>query len=50
MSVAVDVISAVARLLLCEDDAAKEHNGNKRDCGSACERTQFHPSMISAVR
>jgi len=49
MSVAVDVISAIARLLLCKDDAAKEHDGNKRDCGSGRERSQFHPSIISAV-
>ena len=50
MSVAVDVISAIARLLLCEDDAAKEQNGNKYDCGAGCEWTQFHASMINAVR
>ncbi len=50
MSVAVDVISAIARLLLCEDDAAKEQNGNKYDCGSGRKQTQFHASMISAVR
>jgi hypothetical protein len=46
MSVAVDVISAIARLLLCEDDAAKKQDGNKYDCGSGRERTQFHASMI----
>jgi len=49
MSVAVDVISAIARLLLSEHDAAKEQNGNEYDCGSGRERTQFHASMISAV-
>ena len=42
MSVAVDVISAIARLLLGEDDAANEQNGNKYDCGSGRKRTQFH--------
>src|ERR1700730_18132953 len=46
MSVAVDVISAIARLLLCEDDAAKEQNGNKYYCGWGRKRTQFHASMI----
>jgi hypothetical protein len=50
MSVAVDVISAIARLLLCEDDASKEQNGNEYDCGSGRERTQFHARMIKRVR
>jgi len=46
MSIAVDIISAITWLLLGEYDAAKEQNGNKDDCGSGRERTQFHASMI----
>jgi hypothetical protein len=49
MSVAVDVKSAIARVLLCEHDAAKEQDGNNYDRGSGRERTQFHASMIDAV-